>query len=77
MRTEWLTGTVSWFDSAKGFGFIATDDRPDAVFVEFSSIDQPGYRTLAEGQPVEFTCRPGRTGAEATVVRPVQPELAA
>lgn len=77
-RSEWRTGTVAWFDAAKGFGFIRADDH-DEVFVEFGSIDLPGYRTLAEGQQVAFTSVDGRTGAEAALVRPVaaRRELAA
>ncbi|UGT60986.1 cold-shock protein [Nocardia asteroides] len=77
-RSEWRTGTVAWFDAAKGFGFIRADDHAE-VFVEFGSIDQPGYRTLAEGQQVRFTSVQGRTGAEAAVVRPLgaEHELAA
>ncbi|MEV0360834.1 cold shock domain-containing protein [Nocardia sp. NPDC050697] len=75
---EWRTGTVAWFDAAKGFGFIRADDDTE-VFVEFGSIDQPGYRTLAEGQQVSFTSAEGRTGAEAVLVRPraAEHELAA
>ncbi|WP_067658078.1 cold-shock protein [Nocardia harenae] len=66
---EWRSGTVAWFDAAKGFGFLLADDGAE-VFVEFGSIDLPGYRTLTEGQQVSFTSARGRTGDEAVLVRP-------
>ena len=58
------TGTVKWFNAEKGFGFIAREGAPD-VFVHFSSIQGTGYRTLEEGQAVEFEVAPGRKGEEA------------
>ncbi|MEG8184005.1 cold-shock protein [Nocardia terpenica] len=67
-------GTVVWFDAAKGFGFIAPVDRRSIpVFVEFSNIELPGYRTLVAGQAVTFVRSFGRNGVEATRVRPVTP----
>lgn len=48
------TGTVKWFNEAKGFGFISNDDGSDDVFVHFSSIMIDGFKTLAEGQKVNF-----------------------
>ena len=63
------TGTVKWFNAEKGFGFIAREGEPD-VFVHFSNIQGTGYRTLVEGQRVEFDVGPGKKGEEAQNVRP-------
>jgi len=64
-------GTVKWFNAEKGFGFIAQDgDGPD-VFVHYSAIDASGYRSLDEGQRVEFTQTQGQKGPQAENVRPV------
>ena len=57
-------GTVKWFNSEKGFGFITQDDRPD-VFVHFSSIQSDGYRELKEEQRVEFEVKTGDKGLQA------------
>ncbi|MEH6556475.1 MAG: cold shock domain-containing protein [Oceanicoccus sp.] len=59
-----LTGTIKWFNNAKGFGFIAQDDGED-VFVHFRSIQGEGYKTLDEGQEVEFTINIGPKGLQA------------
>ena len=64
------TGTVKWFNAEKGFGFIAREGEPD-VFVHWSAIQSEGYRTLDEGQKVEFDVGPGRKGEEAQNVRVV------
>ena len=64
------TGTVKWFNSEKGFGFIAREGGDD-VFVHFSAIEGSGYKTLDEGQTVEFEVGPGRKGEEARNVRVV------
>ncbi len=65
-------GTVRWFDPDKGFGFIEPDDGGDDVFVHFSAIaDTGGFRTLAEGQRVEFEAEPGPRGRQAAQVRPL------
>ena len=64
------TGTVKWFNNEKGYGFIAREGGDD-VFVHFSNIQANGYRTLEEGQRVEFDVAPGRTGEEAQNVRVV------
>ena len=64
------TGTVKWFNSEKGYGFIAREGGAD-VFVHFSAITMEGYKSLEEGQAVEFDVAPGRKGEEAQNVRPV------
>ena len=62
-----LTGTCKWFDSVKGFGFIEVEGDENDYFVHQSDIYAPGYRSLAEGEPVEFTIttdeRSGKTKA--------------
>jgi CspA family cold shock protein len=59
------TGTVKFFNSEKGYGFIAPDDGGEDVFVHFSNIAGSGYRNLDEGQKVEFEVGQGRKGDEA------------
>ena len=61
-------GTVKWFNAEKGFGFIAVDGGGADVFVHFSAIQADGYRSLDEGQRVEFEVREGAKGPEATNV---------
>jgi CspA family cold shock protein len=65
------TGTVKWFNDAKGYGFIAPDGGGKDVFVHFSAIAGDGFRTLAEGAKVEFEVREGTKGPEAANVIPV------
>ena len=65
--TERVTGTVKWFNGAKGFGFIAQDGGPD-VFVHYSAIQSEGFRNLEEGQQVEFTVTQGPKGLQAANV---------
>ncbi len=62
------TGTVKFFNAEKGFGFISREGQDD-VFVHFSNIVGEGYKTLDEGQQVEFDIAPGRKGDEAKNVR--------
>ena len=62
------TGTVKWFNSTKGFGFIVPDGGGDDLFVHFSNIVAEGYKTLDEGQKVEFESAQGQKGPEATNV---------
>ena len=64
------TGTVKWFNADKGFGFISQSDGAD-VFVHFTAIQTPGYRSLDEGQAVEFEVQQGPKGLQAANVRPV------
>lgn len=61
------TGTVKWFDSAKGFGFITSDEGND-VFVHFSAILSEGFKTLEEGQKVSFEVVEGARGPQASNV---------
>ncbi|MEI6809133.1 MAG: cold-shock protein [bacterium] len=63
------TGTVKWFNEAKGFGFISPDEGGDDLFVHYSSIQMEGFRKLQEGQKVEFETAPGRKGQQAVSVR--------
>ena len=62
------TGTVKWFSSEKGYGFISQEGGED-VFVHFSAIQGDGYRNLEEGQPVEFEVTSGDKGPQAANVR--------
>jgi cold shock protein len=64
------TGTVKWFNDAKGFGFITMEGGED-VFVHFSAIQAKGFRTLAEGSQVEFDVVQGPKGLQAANVTPV------
>ena len=61
------SGRVKWFDETKGFGFIERDGEKD-VFVHFRAIVSPGYKTLAEGQEVEFDIEQGQKGPQAANV---------
>ena len=62
-----MTGKVKWFNAAKGFGFIETDDGQD-VFVHFSAIEMDGYKTLDEGMEVQFEVTDGAKGPQASNV---------
>ena len=64
------TGTVKWFNNAKGFGFIMPDNGSEDIFVHFSSIEGGGYRSLGEGQPVTFEVEQGPKGLKAVNVIP-------
>ena len=65
-----VTGTVKWFNESKGFGFIAPSDGSADVFVHFSAIKGEGFKTLAEGQNVEFEVEQGPKGLQAANVIP-------
>lgn len=62
-------GTVKWFNAEKGYGFIAVDGSNDDVFVHYTAIDSAGFRSLEEGQKVEFTITQGPKGQQADGVR--------
>ena len=62
------TGTVKWFNETKGFGFITPEDGSKDVFVHFSAIASEGFRTLAEGQQVNFDVEDGPKGPQAVNV---------
>ena len=68
---EVATGTVKWFSDQKGYGFIVPDDGGKDLFVHFSNMEGEGFKTLQEGQKVEFEPAEGKKGPEATKVRPV------
>ena len=65
------TGTVKWFNDAKGYGFITPEEGGKDLFVHHSQINSSGFRTLAEGAKVENESREGTKGPEATNVNPV------
>jgi cold shock protein len=69
-RIDVATGTVKWFSSEKGYGFITQDDGGPDVFVHFSAIAAEGYRSLEEGQKVQFDVTQGQKGPQAANVRP-------
>lgn len=67
MSTDRMQGTVKWFNATKGFGFISRENGPD-VFVHHTAIKSTGFRTLEEGQRVEFTVEQGPKGLQASNV---------
>ena len=66
--SERETGTVKWFNDAKGFGFISRENGED-VFVHFRAIEMQGFKSLKEGQKVSFTVVPGQKGLQADAVQ--------
>lgn len=67
--SETKTGTVKWFNDTKGYGFITPTDGGDDLFAHFKDIQGNGFRTLAEGQRVEFVPARGQKGMQATMIR--------
>ncbi|MQD15812.1 cold-shock protein [Vibrio parahaemolyticus] len=67
-RSNTATGTVKWFNETKGFGFIQQENGPD-VFAHFSAITGDGFRTLVEGQKVEFVISQGQKGPQAEQIK--------
>ncbi len=63
------TGTVKWFNASKGYGFITPTDGGDDVFAHFSAIEMDGYKSLKEGQQVEFEVQEGPKGPQASRIR--------
>jgi CspA family cold shock protein len=70
VMAERIVGTVKWFNTSKGYGFLGRDDGED-VFVHFSSIKADGYRRLEKGQAVEFSVEEGPKGLQASHVIPL------
>jgi cold shock protein len=70
VHVERLKGTVKWFNNAKGYGFLGRDDGPD-VFIHYSSITTEGYKSLQEGDKVEFEIVQGQKGPQAANVTKV------
>jgi cold shock protein len=68
---QMVTGTVKWFNDAKGFGFIVQDNGGPDVFCHHTAIQADGFRTLAEGQKVQFEVTKGPKGLQASNVRPI------
>jgi CspA family cold shock protein len=65
------TGTVKWFNAEKGYGFISPDDGSADVFAHFSAIEGNGYRSLEDGQKVEFEPTQGPKGLQADHIKPL------
>lgn len=68
--SDMVTGTVKFFNDSKGFGFIEQENGPD-VFVHFSAIKAEGFKSLSEGQKVQFTVTQGQKGPQAENVTPL------
>ncbi len=69
--TKRYRGTVKWFSSSKGYGFIQWPEGPKDVFVHYSAVQMNGYKVLDEGQPVEFSVEDSNKGPQAVQVVPV------
>lgn len=69
--SEKSNGTVKWFNDAKGFGFITPSDGGEDLFAHFKEIQGSGFKSLTEGQKVEYTAARGQKGMQATQIRPL------
>ena len=67
------TGTVKWFNNAKGYGFVVQESGGGDIFVHYSSIQMDGYRTLRAGQPITFDIQEGPKGLHAVNIRAEEP----
>jgi CspA family cold shock protein len=65
------TGTVKWFNDAKGFGFIQPDDGSEDLFAHFSEVQSAGFKTLQENQKVSFDVTQGKKGEQASNIQPL------
>ena len=65
------TGIVKWFNDAKGFGFITPDEGGEDLFAHFSEVTGSGFRSLKEGQRVEFEVKQGPKGRQASTIKPL------
>jgi cold shock protein len=74
MQMAQLTGKVAWFNNAKGYGFLSYDGGAD-VFVHYSSIQRDGYKSLKEGEPVQFAIVQGEKGPQADLVTPLDKSI--
>ncbi len=70
-ESNMATGTVKWFNDAKGFGFITPDDGGDDLFAHFSEIQSQGFKSLQEGQKVSFEVKMGPKGKQAATIKPM------
>jgi len=68
------TGTVKWFSASKGYGFISPEDGGTDVFAHFSAIEMDGFKTLKEGQRVEYDVQDGPKGPQASKIQPATTE---
>lgn len=69
------TGNVKWWNDSKGYGFLTLDDGSEDVFVHFRVLEMEGFKTLREGQRVEFSIRQGAKGLHADNVRPLDDDI--
>jgi CspA family cold shock protein len=70
-ESQMATGTVKWFNDAKGFGFITPDEGGEDLFAHFSEIQAQGFKSLQEGQKVSFEVKMGPKGKQAATIKPV------
>lgn len=71
MSNETVTGVVKWFNATKGYGFATVDGQDKEVFVHYSAISETGYRSLDEGDRIQFTIVQGQKGPQAQDVRKI------